>query len=351
MFRKNERGQAIVILAIGLVVLLIFAALAIDAGNAYTAKRVAQNAADAAAMAGTRQLALECARQGLTPGPNATKILAKVDEMTAANNLSTLPGAGVEVYYLDNAGVRMGAVNPLAPVPCNCPGGARGVEVIASNPTESFLAGIMGQDVLGTKAGAKARFAQVANVGSGLYPLTGMMVDPDNPMEFNKVQVRSIGDGKVPGNFGWLSWNGENNTPNLAESLTPPGDSNTKYYNPGTPENGWTPDYSDKRIAPGKWVQGAPGNKNAAAVRALLDQFISTQEEMIVPLYDSVVDRGSHANFRVAGYAAFKLKAYDLHPGAESITFTCVKVVLNADWSEGVTCANETGIYSVKLTP
>jgi hypothetical protein len=353
MFRKNEQGQAIVILAIGMVVLLVFAALAIDAGNAYTAKRVAQNAADASAMSGTRQLALECARQGLTPGPNATKIIAEVDKMAAANNLSTLPGGGVqEIYYLDDSGVRMGAVNPLAPVPCGCgPGAARGIEVVASNPTQSFLAGLMGQDVLGTKAGAKARYAPMATASTGLYPITGFVPDAAHPLKFNEIVVRAITDEPVPGNFGWLSWNGDNNVPNLAESLTPPGDSGTKYYNPGTPENGWTPNYGDKAIQIGKWVQGAPGNMNASSVRAKLDWFKSTQTPLIVPLYDMSTAQGSNANFRVGGFAAFRLTDYDLHPNGASITGAFIKMVGNGEWAEGVTCDHETGLYSIKLTP
>lgn len=49
---RSESGQALVLLAISIVVLLAFAGLAIDGGILYTERRRAQNAADAAAMAG-----------------------------------------------------------------------------------------------------------------------------------------------------------------------------------------------------------------------------------------------------------------------------------------------------------
>ena len=49
--RSLERGQVIVLIAIGLVGLLGFAALAIDGGMVYSHRRQAQNAADAASMA------------------------------------------------------------------------------------------------------------------------------------------------------------------------------------------------------------------------------------------------------------------------------------------------------------
>jgi Putative Flp pilus-assembly TadE/G-like len=50
--RRAESGQAMVLLALSIVALLGFAGLAIDGGILYTERRRAQNAADAAAMAG-----------------------------------------------------------------------------------------------------------------------------------------------------------------------------------------------------------------------------------------------------------------------------------------------------------
>jgi hypothetical protein len=55
--RKTETGQAIVLLALGAVVMLGFAALAIDGGMVYADKRHAQNAADAASLAAARAAA------------------------------------------------------------------------------------------------------------------------------------------------------------------------------------------------------------------------------------------------------------------------------------------------------
>ena len=48
--KKSEKGQAIVMIAILLIVILGFTALAIDGGRIYSERRTAQNAADAAAM-------------------------------------------------------------------------------------------------------------------------------------------------------------------------------------------------------------------------------------------------------------------------------------------------------------
>ena len=48
--KKNEHGQAIVLIALAIVGLVGFSALAIDGGNAYSDRRHAQNAADAAVL-------------------------------------------------------------------------------------------------------------------------------------------------------------------------------------------------------------------------------------------------------------------------------------------------------------
>ena len=48
---KSERGQALLLIALGAVVLFGFAALAIDSSRVYEDKRHAQNAADTSALA------------------------------------------------------------------------------------------------------------------------------------------------------------------------------------------------------------------------------------------------------------------------------------------------------------
>jgi hypothetical protein len=344
MFKK-ENGQAIVILAVAIVVLLAFVALAIDAGNGYTAKRQAQNAVDAAALAGARQIVLECAKQGQNPGPNEAEIRDRVNQMVEANS----SGATFHAYYVGTDGARLSdnEIGTLGAVPCNCPSRGQGVEVIANNSTTSFFAGLIGKPTLDVQATAKARYGAVSQVSSGLYPFTRRNI----PIEPNQVVTLRILDDAdtAPGNFGWLTWDGQNNTPALCQSLTAPGNSQI-YYNPGVPPS-WVKDYNDHVIATGKWVQGAPGNKNAACVRSLLDWHIANQTEMIIPLYDDVAGEGSHVNYRVASFAAFKLISYDFTGNEKSMTGEFVRWVTNGDWDTSITCASDPGVESVKLTP
>jgi uncharacterized membrane protein len=54
--KMSERGSSLLLIAFGVVVLLGFAALAIDGGMLYVQKRFAQNAADAASLTGALAL-------------------------------------------------------------------------------------------------------------------------------------------------------------------------------------------------------------------------------------------------------------------------------------------------------
>jgi len=344
---KNEKGQAAVILAIAIVALLAFAALAIDAGSLYNQRRAAQNAADAAALAGTRQLVLECGQLGQDPGPSAASILDQVTQMMSAN----APGATVQATYLDANGQAMGTVDPTMPCPCSCDlGGSRatGIRTTVNGKVQSFLAGLVGQPELNTSATASARFGVVKSVTTGLYPFTRRNI-PINTGEMVELRIVDNAD-TLPGSFGWLTWDGQNNTQALCDSLADDGNSEI-YFNPGTPDNGWTADHNDHAIEVGKWVQGAPGNKNGNCVDEWLDWHIANKTAMIIPLYDEVAEQGSHANYKVASFAAFEIQSYNLPPGQGGfITGKFLNWVTNAPIVPAVSCQEEGTIYSVRLS-
>jgi len=52
IIKASEKGQALILIAMGAIALFSFAALAIDGSMAFSDKRHAQNAADASALAG-----------------------------------------------------------------------------------------------------------------------------------------------------------------------------------------------------------------------------------------------------------------------------------------------------------
>ena len=139
----NERGQAIVILALAMIVLLLFAGLAIDGGNAYVERRRSQNAADAAALAGARQLWM----QQVAQNGNEADLLQVIYTAAVANGVAG-PTSGsnpnVEAWYTTNADgtqVNPNQVGTLGFIPPN----VTGLRVKASRQFSTFVGGFLRQ--------------------------------------------------------------------------------------------------------------------------------------------------------------------------------------------------------------
>src|SRR5205823_14392062 len=82
-------------------------------------------------------------------------------------------------------------------------------------------------------------------------------------------------NGAQPGNFGWLTWSGDQSEPSLAKSLTAPGNAST-YVNPVNA--------SDQVVSVGDWVRGRAGVSNSADIRAALDALKNADVD--VPVWD-----------------------------------------------------------------
>lgn len=83
LLRRDEQGQAIVIIAFALIALVLFAGLALDAATIYAGQSRLKRAVDAAALAGVIEL------------PNEGAATARTDQFMLANGFDTDPEAGV----------------------------------------------------------------------------------------------------------------------------------------------------------------------------------------------------------------------------------------------------------------
>lgn len=135
ILQRQEPGQVLVTVALVLVVLIAFVALAVDVGNFYGQRRTMQNAADAAALAGARSI---CARDG------------------------TDPRAQAELYAEQN-----GADLDLTEITIN--GGT--VEVAAGREVDTYFAGLIGFRTVEVYAEAAAACGPAAGA-CGLWPLS-----------------------------------------------------------------------------------------------------------------------------------------------------------------------------------
>jgi hypothetical protein len=170
MSPRAKNGQSIVIVALVLTVLLAFAGLAIDGGNAFLQRRQAQNAADAGSLAGTRvlsELIVVCDNEeGIDDGD----VAAAVTNVIETNGFSVAEGSTLTAYYVDKDSTRQGVVG--AQDGGNIPAKATGVEVElgAAFPTHFMkVVGIKKGSVAVDATAMTGRIIQYS--GRGLLPV------------------------------------------------------------------------------------------------------------------------------------------------------------------------------------
>lgn len=162
---RSENGQTLVQVTLMLVVLLGFVALAIDVGLIYAERRHMQNAADAGALAGARELCL-------TGNPTTAENIARAYATTQNG------AAAVDVTIDGNI-----------------------VNVVAHISADTFLAGVIGVNSVAVEADAAAACG-AANSACGLWPVA-----------FSLTAWRKFYDSGAPGGCRAqeiIVWNDEN---------------------------------------------------------------------------------------------------------------------------------------------
>jgi len=326
----QEKGQAMVIVALALVGLIGFLALVIDGGVAFAARRQMQNAADSAAIAGARELE--------AGNKDESSILSEIHAYAEANGVPDSNGVpndaindNVEAYFIS------GISKLRLPVPCELdeaieckpigtwgyvPSNAGGVEVIARTSFDAYFAAVVGRDTLAAAARAKV-LAQGPPAGSmiGLFPVAVYNPDPNGPgdpwLEANgdpKMDRVIIWDNEMeyPGSFGWVDFNGGNNSNQEMKAWVENG------Y-PGT-------------IEVPSCVETDTGNR--ASTEDLIEGYIrqginNVMEKVIyVPVYTEMCEGtdpvGGNALYHFVIFAQMVIMGYDYGPGKHvPDAFTC----------------------------
>ncbi len=166
---KKAQGQALVIMAFAFVALAAFAGLAIDGGRLYSARRQAQNTADAVAIAGARLLATyinQCASVDRLAADHA--IATEMVQFARDNGNDPLEeNAQLEGWYVDAAEARLGRVGWGAGIP----DGATGIEAaLVTTDTTTFLK-VVGQPYVIAPGEAMAMTGPVRQFTGGILPI------------------------------------------------------------------------------------------------------------------------------------------------------------------------------------
>jgi hypothetical protein len=149
--RRSERGQALILMAFVFIGLLAMVGLAIDGGSVFLDRRRMQNAADAAALAGTRELAKAMCDDEAAGTADAAVYAAVIDYARHNGVDVDDPANSVEAQYVDfNQGV-LGPVGGGA-----VPNGAAGVLATAAISHPTYFVTLVGQHTAGSSADAVA---------------------------------------------------------------------------------------------------------------------------------------------------------------------------------------------------
>jgi hypothetical protein len=135
--------------------------------------------------------------------------------------------------------------------------------------------------------------------------------------------IMDILNGARHGNFGWLTWTGDNSEAALVTSLT--GAGNVSAFT--NPDNA-----ADHDLSVGDWVFGKLGVSNSSGVRNALDDL--EDGEIMLPVWDQVRGSGSSLAYHISGFARVQIKGYRL-PGQSRITVLFLGVFDNPAGDDG----------------
>jgi len=271
----GERGGISVLVAILMVALLGFTAIAVDVGMLYAERTQLRNGADAAAFA----VAQKCARDLNDPDCSTTSALAR----SLANGNAGDGKTNVSSLDLNKAA---GTVKVTA-----------GAQEAGRDPNRVslFFARVFGISDAEVTAGASVRWGQPV-AGPLPFPLAFSVCQVRYRVGSGLQQLQSHGDdanpdclygpsgAPVPGGFGWLT-----SSPGVCGGLIDikAGDASNSSGNsyPGT--------VCDSVLQ--KWAADITANKDVVA---------------LLPVFDRVTGTGANAKYKLTSFAAFNVKGW-----------------------------------------
>jgi Putative Flp pilus-assembly TadE/G-like len=332
--RLGERGQVLAIVAGGITALLLLSGLVLDGGIAFFNRRDAQNIADVAALAGTR-IVHDHYTDSSAENDQASDVYAAIQTSMDHNGCSStgaVPCTWIANWVYPNTAY--GATGPvygstITNSGSGVPPGVQGVQVYVNRQPSAFLVRLAGIQAWNITAESVGWTEKIAAAPKGKLLPIALKEDP-TPGSYNPGQVYDLTDGMdAPGGFGYISWNGDNSAGALATSICDPN-------NPAF-------------IMPTSFVAD-PGKTNADDVRACLNNWISSGETVLIPIYDIVTGTGNGATYHIVGLAAFVVTAVD-QPAIDDIQGYFVEIYPYAAVPAGVSIGPPTaGDTSANLT-
>lgn len=266
----GERGAVSVIVALLLVALLGFGAIAVDVGMLYAERTQVRNGADAAALA----IAQTCARNASDSNCSATStaLTRGLANSNANDNLSNIKST---VLDTTNGTVTVTAGSQEAGH--------------TANQVPLFFARVFGLSATEVNASSTVKWGTPSK-GPAILPLAIAQCKLDIPAAgtagVEQVLHQSVnGCGGIPGGFGWIQGLG---TTTCAVTVT-----------------------AGSSTSPGIWFSSDTG-ASAPNVCTAADFSKMNDQTVLLPLYDIATGEGSAGKYYVKGFAAFHVTGYHL---------------------------------------
>ena len=297
--RDRAEGQILVLFAGSLLFLIVLVGLVIDGGNAFLNRRDAQNTADLASLAGTKVVA-----DLYVKGSSPITVYNAVEESVQGNNCEGATAVTPCTWtadYVDLSGTSLGRVTTATMMPS----GTLGVSVQVNRQPRTFFLGLppMSMTAWNVSTTATAMTFESVNLApqGALLPIGWRAPDSylNPPGGVYVPQVYRLTDGAldVPGNFGWLSWDGSGDTPTLA---------------------GWVCSPSNPEITLPDYIDGNTGASNSNDIRDCLQRYIDQKIPVLIPIIveanpmsacpnGPVYGQGSHSEYCMIGLVSLTL--------------------------------------------
>lgn len=291
---SSEEGQSIVLIALAMVALVAMAGLVIDGGRDYEARRVSQNASDAAAFAGVRVFTTRSDNSATSE----QKILNAVNSFALRNGVAST--SDVRAYFLDSS-------NTPSTLPVGSNGGIQsswtGIRVYTTIRFIPFLISVItGGNEVNTTTFASAQSGTAGSM-ENLMPMTLCEVGSGQiclgtDFQFD-VSYQLFGDVTGPGGFQWLSFDCASSNTDLVDYLDLPAHK------------------SSGVVSVGDNVCTGPGVQNSNDVNQALQKWISqlTPENRywVIPVHDYTTETGTNLKYHIVAFAVFEFEAWNFN--------------------------------------
>ena len=260
---KNESGQAIVMLALSIMVIFLMASFVLDAGSWFRTDRQLQATADAAALAGAQEL------------PDSTSAAHGTALDYANRNGGNV--AGADITFDQSGSV---------------------IKVVAKKDEEGIFSRVIGQNSSPISATAKAR---VGNPAEALHvaPMTVFCghelihnCDGTSTPDFGERTEMEFDKMGAPGAFGMLNLAGGNGTPGTSEQAE------------------WILRGHNKYLGLGKYNSNPGAKFSSSQIQEALSLRDGTV--LLFPVFKTLEGEGENAKYEIIGWIGFYLEDYEI---------------------------------------